>query len=181
MTNEQPARGDAFPILPALILFGVFGALLAVLLSATGDTRVALDQMPHATVRPPTQVVVDPTEVVPTAAPTVEVFVAPGAGIGEPLPTVVAQPVSAEQAYAWACSTCHAVDGSGTAPFGPAITESDLLDPENEADLIAFLTDGTASSNPSTDFPHPPRGGYPPLTDDQIAALAEHVQALAAR
>jgi disulfide bond formation protein DsbB len=122
----------------------------------------------------------------PTASPASVVQAAPTEMLTTPqatiLPThipVTPQPFSAAVAYAWSCAGCHGLDGMGNAPFGAGIQDSRLLD-DSEA-LASFLSEGRPPSDPSVEFPHPVRGGYPVLTDEQLSELTDYVQALVER
>ena len=87
-----------------------------------------------------------------------------------------AEPRSGETAYAQLCAGCHGANGEGTAYNGPAITDSELL--TDEAALVEFLTT-VERIVPEQGFVHPVRGGYPPLTDEEIEALTGYLQELA--
>jgi mono/diheme cytochrome c family protein len=92
------------------------------------------------------------------------------------LPTsipVTVQPFTAASAYDWSCAGCHGADGSGSEPYGPGFLDSALLK-DREA-LVAFLTQSNPPVDPAVEYPHPVRGGYPLLTDEQIAELADYV------
>jgi disulfide bond formation protein DsbB len=106
---------------------------------------------------------------VPTTAPLVATV----------LPTripVTPQPFTAQTAYAWSCAGCHGADGNGSGAFGPSFITSGLM--TNRAELLHFLTEGNPLADPRTAFPHPARGGYPALTDQQLFALIDYVVAL---
>jgi mono/diheme cytochrome c family protein len=106
---------------------------------------------------------------VPTTAPLVATV----------LPTsipVTPQPFTAQTAYTWSCAGCHGADGKGNGAFGPSFVTSGLL--TNRAELLHFLTEGNPLADPRTAFPHPARGGYPALTDQQLFALIDYVVAL---
>lgn len=110
-----------------------------------------------------------PPTAVPENVPTIEAV----------LPTaipVTPQPFTAASAYAWSCSGCHGVDGSGNEPFGPSFLESPLF--ENKADLLAYITEGKPLADPQVEFPHPGRGGYPPLTDEELTQLVDYLHTL---
>ncbi len=118
------------------------------------------------------------------AAPT-EVTTQPAATVAAPqnppvLPTtipVTPQPFSAVSAYDWSCAGCHGTNGSGSEPYGPGILDSALL---NDRDaLLAFLTDSQPPVDPAIAYPHPVRGGYPALTDEQLSELIEYVSGFA--
>lgn len=113
-------------------------------------------------------VVVEPTAVPTTAAPTAEVAVI--------LPTaipVTQQAASGESAYAAACANCHGADGSGNQPFGPGILDSEMMTDRDQ--LVDLLTNGNVPETFGAGYAHQPRGGYPPLTDEQIQLLADYL------
>lgn len=96
------------------------------------------------------------------------------------LPTtipVTPPPFSAETAFAWSCSGCHGADGVGIAPFGGSLIDSPLL-ADREA-LLSFLIGAQPPLDPAIEFPHPPRGGYPVLSDEQLNAVIEYLVSIA--
>lgn len=122
-----------------------------------------------------------PAEVVqaePTATPTPRPTQPPSTPAPTPdAPFEVAY--APDFAYAWACSACHGADGRGVEDFATAsLFDSDLLDAANRADLLAFLTSAQPPVNPEDAFPHPVRGGYPILTDEQLEELIDYLYTL---
>ncbi|HVU13344.1 MAG TPA: c-type cytochrome [Phototrophicaceae bacterium] len=121
-----------------------------------------------------TQTIIDnPAQTAPTTAPAVATAAPLQATV---LPTripVTPQAFTAQSAYAWSCAGCHGADGKGNGVFGPSIASSTLL--TDRAALLAFLTNGNPLADPRTAFAHPARGGYPQLTDEQLAALTDYV------
>jgi cytochrome c5 len=112
------------------------------------------------------------------AVPTVAVTAAPRLE-ATILPTtipVTPQPFSAETAYDWSCAGCHGADGSGNPPFADGFTDSLLL--ADRAALLTFLVGAHPPVDPQLEFPHPSRGGYPVLSDEQLNALADYVAEL---
>lgn len=73
--------------------------------------------------------------------------------------------------YLWACAACHGAEGSGVENFGPALTQG-ALDAGQVRQLLTSpnLSDGS--------FAHAYRGGYPELSDDQLAALIDYLGTL---
>lgn len=67
----------------------------------------------------------------------------------------------------------RAYSGNGNPPFGEGIQASDLL--ADPAALLVFLTEGRPLADPQIEFPHPARGGYPVLTDEQLSELTDYV------
>jgi disulfide bond formation protein DsbB len=102
-----------------------------------------------------------------TAAPRLEATILPTT-----IP-VTPQPFSVEAAYAWSCAGCHGVDGTGNPPFADGFTDSPLL--ADRAALLSFLVAAHPPTDPAVEFPHPPRGGYPELSDVQLEALTDYV------
>ena len=121
----------------------------------------------------------------PAEAPAV-VQVAPTATPAAPLappvlPTsipVTPPTFTAQSAFIWSCAGCHGADGTGNEPFASGFMESDLL--TDRAALLAFLVAAHPPVNPLVEFPHPPMGGYPQLTDEQLEALTDYVISLRA-
>lgn len=112
----------------------------------------------------------------PTSAATATPLpiLAPGEGDVPALPPP--EPRSGETAYNFLCAGCHGANGEGTANNGPAITDSDLLADDDA--MIEFLTRAEQIA-PGTDFVHPVRGGYPPLTDEELQPLIDYMYSLA--
>ncbi|MEO8392505.1 MAG: c-type cytochrome [Chloroflexota bacterium] len=114
------------------------------------------------------------------AAPTTVIAVATTVPLTTPiLPTsipVTPQAFTAQNAYAWSCAGCHGADGKGNGVYGPDLTTSGLM--TNRAELLYFLTHGNPLADPRTEFPHPARGGYPELTDQQLFDLIDYVISL---
>ncbi len=117
---------------------------------------------------------------VPTTQPTtIPQAAAPTAEIEAVLPTaipVTPQPFTAASAYAWSCSGCHGVDGAGNGPHGPSLLESPLFD--DKAAFLEYITEGKPLADPRVEFPHPGRGGYPALTDEELTALVDYLHTL---
>jgi disulfide bond formation protein DsbB len=112
----------------------------------------------------------------PTTAATVTPLpiLAPGEGAVATLPP--ADPRDGQTTYNFLCAGCHGANGEGTANNGPAITDSELL--ADDAAMVEFLTNPVQIA-PGTDFVHPARGGYPPLTDEEIQPLIDYMHSLA--
>jgi disulfide bond formation protein DsbB len=86
--------------------------------------------------------------------------------------------MSGEEAYRWSCSGCHGLDGDGVPHVGPSLAGSDLLETANGIALVEFLSEGRPFADPRQSFPHPARGSYPPLTDDDIRSLVAYLYTL---
>lgn len=160
----MPARGGNLAVTDEQIL-----NIIAYLRSEAVDS-VVVAQPTTVAAQPtavPTQVAVQPTAtLVPQQSPT-------------PAPTrepVTPQPFSAETAFVWSCSGCHGADGNGNEPFGPGFMESELLD--DDAAMLVFLTESQPPADPALEFPHPVRGGYPVLSDEQLSELIDYMEGL---
>ncbi len=81
---------------------------------------------------------------------------------------------NAAEAYALSCSGCHGAQGEGGS--ASALTSTTMSDD----DLFAFLTNLQPPVDPYTAFPHPVRGDYPELNDDQLRALIQYLHTLPA-
>lgn len=150
MSNRSPdSQMPAF--LPSLILLGAFALVLMIVLP---QRRVESPTPAAADVE-----TVEATELAPITA------VAAGAAF------------DVKSAFAWSCAGCHGATGEGNPPFGPGFLDNDLWN--NDAALLAFLTDTRPPVDPALEFPHPPRGGYPALTDGQLAELIDYLHTLA--
>lgn len=84
---------------------------------------------------------------------------------------------SGQVAYQQACASCHAADGSGVEYMAQPLAESALLQEHAGIALFNFLISGQ-SVNDQSGIPHPARGGYPALTDDQILSLIAYLYSL---
>lgn len=80
---------------------------------------------------------------------------------------------AAESNYLFACSTCHGADGTG-GPLAAPLSQSQLLLNQNGVALFNLIAD----PDPALGFPHPYRGGYPELTDEQILAIVGYLYQL---
>ncbi len=119
-------------------------------------------------------------QAVPATVPPVE-QAAPTATPAAPLPPpilptsipVTPQAFTPETAYLWSCAGCHGADGQGNLPYAEGFAGSTLL--QDKAALLSFLVAAHPPTSPEEQFPHPPMGGYPSLTDEQLSALADYV------
>lgn len=119
----------------------------------------------------PTAVAVAPTPFVPEVVGGI----APEIGVGG----LNLSAMTAEQAYLWACANCHGVDGSPIAPFASQpLSASALVQQRDDAGLLEFLAQAQPPVNPAAAFPHPYRGGYPELTDEQLQGVITYLYAL---
>lgn len=129
---------------------------------ATGEATAELTRVPAVVQAPTTAATATPLPIL-----------APGEGDVPALPP--AEPRSGETAYNFLCAGCHGANGEGTANNGPAITDSELL--ADDAAMTEFLTNPVQIA-PGTDFVHPVRGGYPPLTDEEVQPLIDYMHSL---
>lgn len=117
---------------------------------------------------------------VPTAVEDAQPFVLPPLnGSDQTAPTPApATPLNANKAYMWACSTCHGIDGLGVTYFGPALSESALVTEQDSEGLFNFLVQGWSFTDVYSRYPHPSRGGYPVLSDEELTQLVEYLYTL---
>ena len=83
---------------------------------------------------------------------------------------------TAAESYGLSCAGCHGVDGRGIEGLGTSLFESDLWG--DGAALYAYLTREEPPINPQDGFPHPIRGAYPLLTDQELQALIGYLYSL---
>jgi mono/diheme cytochrome c family protein len=116
-----------------------------------------------------------------TAAPSENItsdFSDPSVPMGHPL-GVEASEITGEDVYSWACSTCHGTDGSGVpGEVTMTLAESQLVQNGDAEGITALFTTEHSPENPTEGFVHPYRGGYPELSDPQIAILVDYVLTL---
>lgn len=123
-----------------------------------------------------------PTASGPTLTPTE--FVAPSLGsvASADVPAANAAPdlflTSGETAYIRSCASCHGVNGEGVQYLGPSLAESQLLLDRNGIGLVEFLTAAQPPADPRAAYPHPYRGGYPVLSDEQIRNVIAYLYQL---
>jgi mono/diheme cytochrome c family protein len=94
------------------------------------------------------------------------------------LPTLEPRPFDVERGYALSCSGCHGANGEGVEGITSAFVDSDLLLPENAEDLFNFIVEGNLYVNLLEEIPHPARGDYPTMTDEQIREVIDHLYTL---
>lgn len=83
---------------------------------------------------------------------------------------------TAAESYALSCAGCHGLDGHGVAGFGTNLFESDLWG--DGAALLAFLTNDAPPISPLEGYPHPTRGTYPVLTNQEVLELIGYLYSL---
>lgn len=86
---------------------------------------------------------------------------------------------NAEVAYRRACAGCHGDDGQPV-PFlaTQPIAASPLVQSRDGFGLFNFLTRPQPPVSPLEGYNHPYRGGYPPLTDEQIRSIIVYLYGL---
>ena len=189
VVQDKDSEGSS-PFMPALVLLGGMALMLLLVMSTAAD-RAASE----------TQAVNGESDAVAAVAEAETISEQPEAGSGETesvaavaeAETAAEQPETdaaaesqpavfvptSQQDYVRYCSACHGVEGEGVQYMGTALSESELvLDNANSAALIEFLTEGRPLADPRIEFPHPYRGGVPPLTDEQIIGLVGYVHQL---
>lgn len=124
----------------------------------------------------------------PTAAPSEPTAAAPAPVVPEVVGGITPEigqgelnlsSLDSEQAYLWACAACHGVDGSPVAPLATIpLADSQLVQAQDDDGLLAFLAPAQPPVNPLEAFPHPYRGGYPQLTDEQLRGVIVHMYTL---
>jgi mono/diheme cytochrome c family protein len=165
---SQSTRPEAQPVIPILVFFVIVGALLFMLLPRSSQS---------AAETPAAETAVVPTEA-PTQAASAPTTEAPTEVSAEA--TVVPAEFDPAAAYAFACSGCHGADGRGEEGFGPSLAFSSAVVSNDVPALVAMFTDVQPPADPALGFVHPYRGGYPELTDEQLAELMDYLFTLIA-
>lgn len=145
---------------------------------AAGFEPVSASAASQPTTAPAAQATVAPQLTPsPTAGvPEVVGGIAPEIGQGELNLTAM----NSQQAYLWACASCHGTDGNPVAPLATkSLAESQLVQARDDAGLLEFLARAQPPMNPEEGFPHPYRGGYPPLSDEQLREVIAYIYTLA--
>jgi mono/diheme cytochrome c family protein len=83
-----------------------------------------------------------------------------------------------EDAYNLACAACHAADGTGVEFVGSSLFDSPMVMERNGVVIFELLIDPQPPVDPRDEFPHPYRGGYSELTDEQILAIIAYLYQL---
>jgi disulfide bond formation protein DsbB len=113
--------------------------------------------------------------------PLVPVEFVPPIAFTYPVPPLEPRPYDASAGYQWSCAGCHGGDGRGIDGLGPALTDSDLLDPSASDALFEFLTVPSANYfDTGVGFVHPLRGEAPALNDDELRDLINYLYTLPA-
>ena len=124
--------------------------------------------------------VVEPTSApTETAEATEEVAEATEEAAGVEVALLPEQPASSgADLYQRYCAACHGPGGEGVEFFGPALSDSTLLQDRNGIGLLELLSRALPPANPEDGFQHPYRGGYPPLTDLQLLDIIGYLYEL---
>jgi cbb3-type cytochrome c oxidase subunit III len=106
-------------------------------------------------------------------------FIVPAAVAQTELPSGVTQDMIAEGETIFKgpgiCFTCHGQDAKGLPGLGADLTDSEWIHNDGSYDeIVETIMSGVTSS---TGAVMPPKGG-PPLTDDQVKAVAAYVWSL---
>ncbi len=83
-----------------------------------------------------------------------------------------------EALYTQNCVGCHGTDGQGVPNLASSMATSQLVSDHDGMGLVLFLTNAQPPVNPEDGFPHPYRGGYPQLTDEQLRAIIAYIYSL---
>jgi len=86
--------------------------------------------------------------------------------------------MTGESAYLWSCAGCHGADGRGVPFVGSNLLDSQLVQSGDGFAIYDFLVNGKPLADPRVEYPHPPRGGYPQLTDEQIRSIVAYLYTL---
>lgn len=101
-----------------------------------------------------------------------------------PEPTVAevstGDPVNGEKLFTGTCLACHGEGGKGIEGLGKDMTTSEFIKGLSDAELLAFIKVGRASTDPAntTGVDMPLRGGNPALTDDDIMDIIAYMRTL---
>jgi mono/diheme cytochrome c family protein len=134
------------------------------------STQSSVDQASAPTTTPM------PISAGPTTTP--QVFVEQGTPIVVPTSD---QPFDAASAYNLSCAGCHGLDGRGVPGNGTDLFTSSMVVGGNSNELFDFIITGRPPVNPEEAFPHPVRGEYPGLNDEQVRAVIQYIYTLPTR
>ncbi len=78
------------------------------------------------------------------------------------------------------CIACHGPGGIGVKGNGQMLANNDFIKSLKDDDLLAFLKQGRAPSDPKniTGIQMPPKGGNPALSDDDLLDIIEYLRTL---
>ncbi len=84
-----------------------------------------------------------------------------------------------QAAYVRACSACHGLDGSPVPMLATLpLSASELVKGRSGIGLLGFLTSAQPPLDPRQGVTHPYRGGYPPLSDEQLRDVIAYIYTL---
>lgn len=173
MGHNTPTRSsEQFPLVPAVILFVVFGLALAMMLA--GQPRIAPAVRPTVTIRPSATPIV-PTEV--AALPTEEAAPAEG-GEAQTVAYDPARVAAGETLFMATCSACHGMNARGIQGLGKDVLDSPFMDSLTDEELHNFIVVGRAPTDPlnTTGVQMPPYGGNPTLTDQNLYDIIAYLR-----
>lgn len=107
-----------------------------------------------------TEVVTIPTEAQPTPPPNTVMTIG-------------------QSVYMSSCAGCHGVNGEGVPFTGSSLVDSEWVLARDGMAIINLLTAKHPPVDPRVAYPHPYRGGYPELSDQQIYDILTYLYALA--
>lgn len=78
------------------------------------------------------------------------------------------------------CANCHGPRGFGKPGLGQDLVRSDFIADRGDAQLVAFVLRGRPANDPQsiTGIAMPPKGGFPDLTEEEIAAAVSYLRGL---
>lgn len=87
---------------------------------------------------------------------------------------------SGNKIYHTSCVACHGQSGVGMPGNGKALARNDFVQSLNDDQLLAFVKQGRAPSDPknTTGIQMPPKGGNPAISDDDILDIIAYLRTL---
>lgn len=162
---------DEFPFLPALVLLGAFGLVVALLLASQPQpvSQVAVVPTTAATETAP------PATEAPTAEPTEEVADAASAETVSYDPAVVSR---GQTLYSSVCSACHGMNARGVPGLGKDLLGGEFVHGLDDEALLQFIIAGRQpwDEGNTTGIAMPPRGGNPMITDDELRSIIAYIR-----
>ena len=75
---------------------------------------------------------------------------------------------------------CHGAAGIGVTGLGKALTTSEFVADNSDAELVAFIEEGRDVSHPdnTTGVAMPPKGGNPALSQADMANIVAYMRAI---
>lgn len=154
---NRPNSNSTSPIVPIMIMMGVFAIVLAILLS--NRTYVPVTTVASAPTIEPTPTLI--TEI------AVDTYAASDIAQGRTV-------------YAGLCSACHGIDAKGITGNGKPLVGSEFVDNLNDQELHDFIAVGRQpwDAGNTTGIPMPARGGNPSLSDEDIFKVIAYIRTL---